>query len=130
MVTTVCQSIFSALHPKPKLLSITHSSIPYVGYAILDICLADSSIFVSAPVLVVPDTKYSESIPLIIGTNVIRYFKGQVDKDISAPWQEAFSAIRDVQNVPVKSFSNKTVVIRPFETRTVTGYVRGTGSMV
>ena len=97
-------------------------------YTFLDICLADSSI--SAPVLVVPDTKYSESIPLIIGTNVIRYFKGQVDKDISAPWQEAFSAIRDVQNVPVKSFSNKTVVIRPFETRTVTGYVRGTGSMV
>ena len=27
------------------------------------------------------------------------YFKGQVDEDISAPWQEAFSAIRDVQTV-------------------------------
>ena len=44
----------------------------------------DSSISVSAPVLVLPDTKYSETIPLIIGNNVIRYFKGQVDEDISA----------------------------------------------
>ena len=44
----------------------------------------DSSISVSARVLVLPDTKYSETIPLIIGNNVIRYFKGQVDEDISA----------------------------------------------
>ena len=68
----------------------------------------DSSISVSAPVLVLPDTKYSETIPLIIGNNVIRYFKGHVDEDISAHWQDAFS-------VPVKSFIKKPVVIRPFE---------------
>lgn len=53
MVNTVSQSFFSTLSPTPRLLQISDtsvqgandSSIPYVGYSVLDIAVPDGSCF-------------------------------------------------------------------------------------
>lgn len=80
---------------------------------------------VSMPVLIVPDTRYSESVLLIIGTNVIRYFKGKNLEIVCSPGREAFSALSSAQTVTLNSLLKRPVTLRPFETRTVTGKVHG-----
>lgn len=140
MVTTLSHSFFLSLDPIPELLDLSDfcvkgandSTIPYLGYAVLDIsvpCLSSES--VSVPVLIVPDTSYTEMIPLIIGTNVTSYFKRAVGEDMKlpAPWSNVFSSMPESHSVPVKAFINRPVYIQPFQVCTVPGIVRGVHSM-
>ena len=81
MVTTLSESFFTKLSPTPELCvkgvkGANDASIPYCGYAVLSLSVPNfSSETVTVPVLVVNNTDYSASVPLIIGTNILSYFK-------------------------------------------------------
>lgn len=138
MVTLLSETFYENLDPKPELLSLTDfqldirgasdSSIHYLGYVVLDICIPSVDLpSVSVPVLIVPVTRYSASVPLILGTNVLQHFKASASShEIPSVWEEAFSTISHSHSIPVKANCYKAVVIRPYETRTITGRVRKT----
>lgn len=111
------------MEPRPELhnlsdlsvLGANDTSVPYIGYVVLDISVPfiDSSV-VPAPVLIVSNTRYSESVPLIVGTNVIRFLKNTSSSGkIESPWEEAFSSLSNIQVVPVRSNLKKSVTLQP-----------------
>lgn len=86
MVTTASESFFKSLVPSVALLSLenfaldissaNNSKVTYSGYALLDVSVPSLvSSAITEPVLIVPDTSYSTTVPLIVGTNVIRHFQ-------------------------------------------------------
>ena len=115
MVTTISESFFKSLSPSPELRSLTEfglsltgandAPIPYSGYALLELCLPScSESKVLAPVLVVLDTKFSETVPIIIGTNVLHAFSSKNSED-SMPdeWTSALSALQGGNSITVRS---------------------------
>jgi hypothetical protein len=82
-------------------------------------------------VLIVPDTSYSKSIPLIIGTNVTSHYKRCIttSESVPSPWDEVFSSIPDNTAVQVKAFINRPMYIQPFQVCTVPGIVHGSHSI-
>ena len=141
MVTLLSEAFYRTLAPKPELLSLSDfqldirgagdSSIHYTGYVILDICIPSVDLPpVSVPVLIVPDTRYSASVPLILGTNVLHHFKASaLSGELPSVWEEVFSAIAHTHSIPVKAYCYKAIVVRPYETRTTTGSVRKTDNI-
>ena len=79
------------------------SKVPYLGYILLDISVPSlESASISVPVLIVPDTTYSVSVPLIVGTNVIRHlYTPDSQQDVPDCWQHAFSAISFCQSCKI-----------------------------
>lgn len=140
MVTTICQSSYCTLVPKPQLHALSDFSldisgangakVPYIGYSILDITIpnVDLSSF-SVPVLIVPDTKYSTSVPMIVGTNVLTHVRSSGVSGFPSAFQNAFASLAGDHTVPVTSMNERVVVVKPFETATVTGKVRSVGKM-
>lgn len=132
VVTCISEEFYNSLHPKPELFSITefglsvHSAnggeLPYRGYIELDICvpcLHNGTHCI--PALVVPQTNYSKSVPVIIGTNFIRICRDVYDDsqfpeiDVPDEWKLAFDSMCD--ETPVKAANNHTLQIAPNETR-------------
>lgn len=76
------------------------------------------------PLLVVAMTDYNKSVPVIVGTNIIRQCKQLSSDAEQAPeaWQMAFHAINNNQVDVVKTTSK--VTLQPMEVKTVTGFVR------
>ena len=141
MITTISHSFYENLDPRPILQNLTDFSldlkganganIPYQGYVILDIAIPSSdSLSVSTPVLVVPDTKYSSSVPVVIGTNVLNHLRSSTDQsDTPEVWQQAFSVLSHCHTVPVRSINRKAFTIPANSFYTVTGKVRNIGDM-
>lgn len=139
MVSTLCESFYRSMVPMPELLdfaqldikSACDSSVPYSGFAMVELSVPGVEVdSITVPVLITRDTKYSESVPLILGMNVISHFKSVgCDSFLSSEWQMAFGSVAVANSVNVRSFSRRPVIIKPFETKTVSGIVRKPGEM-
>lgn len=141
MITAVSASFFQSLSPRPKLenlidfsidvKSASGSSVPYSGYALLNISIPSSDMApVCVPVLVCNDTRYSEHVPVCIGTNVLNHFRSiQGNSKPPDEWQQAFNVLSYSHTVPVKAFVPKKVTVPPFGIQTITGMVRNVGDM-
>jgi transposase InsO family protein len=71
------------LNPLTELLTIHGAgghSLPYIGYVVAEIQIGsiDGVQTSSFPFLVVPDTLYSETTPVLIGTNILRPFRNEL----------------------------------------------------
>ena len=137
MVTSISESFYETLVPKPILHDITEfglsvtsangTQLPFKGYIEADISvpfLCNNTI--SIPLLVVGDTEYNSRVPIIIGTNVIRQCKySSGSSDIPAEWQTAFDSLCDT-TIPVKTTNNYNIRVAPGEIKTLSGIVRNT----
>jgi hypothetical protein len=137
MVTTVSQAFFEQLVPTPVLHTLEElklsvkgaddKEIPYIGY--IEACirvpkLTDESFPV--PVLVVCNTDFNSDVPVIIGTNVIRYMSSVDKSKLSEEWKAALLTISTQESVGTVKTTGKAVSILPFETVTVSGIMRKT----
>ncbi|KAH3890119.1 hypothetical protein DPMN_014190 [Dreissena polymorpha] len=110
MVTTVSQAFFKQLVPKPVLhtleelqLSVKgadNKEISYIGYT--EACirvpnLTNESFPVS--VLVVCNTDFNSDVPVIIGTNVIRYMSDLDKSNLSEEWKATLLTISTQESV-------------------------------
>lgn len=142
MVTTITEQFYNNMEPRPELLPLEDfdleitaangTNIPYLGYIEVSIVFPFlQTCPLVVPVLVVPNKEGSESVPCVVGTNVIRLckentLKGKYDSFPQA-WEAAFTTIgSDVVGV-VKS--TRRLVIQPNEVRTVTGILRKNGTI-
>ena len=137
MITTVSESCYNSLTDKPIMQGIDKlglkvtiadgSPLRYMGYIDCAIVIPFLSNFtINVPVLVVPDTDFNHSCPIIIGTNVIRICKESchnVDVDIPEEWETAMCKI-SCHSFTVKSLNKKPVVIQPYDTVLIKGITR------
>lgn len=133
MISTISKDAVKQMEPKPELHMLEELevkcadglSLPYLGY----VEVTDELPFLQGrslhvPLLVVAMTDYNKSVPVIVGTNIIRQCK-QLNNDIEqAPeaWQMAFHAINNNQVGVVKTTSK--ITLQPMEVKTITGFVR------
>ncbi len=89
MVTTIGEAFWKKhfpeclLHPLGDLLDVQGAGgheLPYLGYVILPVSLPfdDTEAIIEVPLLVVPDTDYTKRVPLLIGTNVLKLYRDQL----------------------------------------------------
>lgn len=132
MISTICENILEQMDPKPQLHMLEELevkcadglSLPYLWYIEVAVdlpFLRGQSMHV--PLLVVAMTDYNKSVPVIVGTNIIRQCKQLSSDAEQAPeaWQMAFHAINNNQVGVVKTASK--VTLQPMEVKTVTGFV-------
>ena len=97
VVTTICEEFYNSMNPRPELrnmsdfeLNITGasgSSIPYLGYIEAQVSMFDiDNDPLTVPVLVVPTTRFSGQVPIIVSTNIIAAFRGHVIGTPSVPF--------------------------------------------
>ena len=141
-ISTMSDKCFNLMDPRPKLrnmsdfnLNITGASgasIPYIGYFEAEVCLPGSEHEPAiVPVLVVPVTKYSGQVPVIVGTNIIGELKvhaQQTDIDIPTAWNTAFAAFTATDSKFVRSTNKKPIVVHPNQVVTINGLVRDTSN--
>ena len=135
MISTISESHIGKIIPTPTLHSLDEidldikcadgSSLPYLGYIEVSVRLSDEgegSLYV--PLLVVPSTDYNKTVPIIVGTNIIRQLKESSTENniISNEWQSAFRSLSQNQVGVVKTTTKLS--LQPMETKTVTGFVR------
>ncbi|KAH3789414.1 hypothetical protein DPMN_167593 [Dreissena polymorpha] len=82
MVTTLSESYYNTMDPKPELLPLTDfkiqltgangTAIIYTGYIEVAVKLPCSSRQSQMLVLIVKDTEYNSKVPAIVGTNLLR----------------------------------------------------------
>ena len=80
------------------------------------------------PILVVPVTKYSGQVSVIVGTNIIGELKvhaQEIDIDIPIAWRTAFAAFTTTNS---KFTNKKPIVIHPNQVVTINSIVRGTSN--
>ena len=135
MVTTVSHSFYEGISDKPPLQGIKTlgldisvadaSSLSVNGFieSFISVpCLSNAVI--SVPVLVVPDTNFNSSCPVIIGTNVIRHCKSHVlngdASDVPKAWSTAFSGLSCSSSI-VRLTNKHTIAIGPYESMTFHG---------
>ena len=125
------------MNPKPKLGSIDDFQltiegaggyqVPYAGYiwCTIEVPFLPSQ-KLEVPVLIVPSSEYSLEVPVIIGTNVIDIYNdiSHGAKDIPREWQNAFISSQQSKVGTVKSTNKAEIRIEPYETVTVSGFVR------
>ena len=112
MITSVSESFYDSLQPKPVLHDITEFG------------LSVTSATFRIPLLVVNNTDYNSKVPAIIGTNVIRLCKESSPSDnVPVEWQIAFDSMCD-DTLPVKTTNNFNIRIGPGEIKTLSGLVR------
>jgi hypothetical protein len=73
--------------------------------------------------LVVPETDYNKSVPVVIGTNILRHIKSSVsDSHVKVPhnWDIAFSAL-DAGVSLAKSTNKRPIKVGPMSVLTVSG---------
>ena len=135
MITSVSESFYDSLQPKPVLHDITEfglsvtsangTQLPFKGYIEADISVPSlgNNTF-RIPLLVVNNTDYNSKVPAIIGTNVIRLCKESSPSDnVPVEWQIAFDSMCD-DTLPVKTTNNYNIRIGPGEIKTLSGLVR------
>jgi len=142
MITTMSETHFKSLKSSPELQTLADfslhltgsngSSIPYSGYCLVEVTVPELEIeAVTVPVLVVPSTRYSATVPVIVGTNVLNYVKKSLGKntELPGPWNNVLSMFTDTRVIPVKVFHQRAIIVKPYETRSITGMVRNVGDM-
>ena len=101
--------------------------IPYMGIVLITIgaqFLGEEKVKCLA--LVVPTTRYSLDVPVIVGTNAIRDCKVLCTEDMNIPkeWAFAFVSLQQTKIGVVKSTNNFDIIVQPMETITLSGLVR------
>lgn len=146
-VSTMCESFYKTLtgvplEPLQEILNIEGAAgqkLPYLGYVSMSLQIPGmNSLKQQCLLLVTPDTKYSEQVPVLLGTNIlcpvmeeyqqcygVRYLQ---NANIESPWQLAFRCINkqnrqlqkmdgnlgvlksaQLHNISVPSNSSKTI---------------------
>ena len=143
MVTTLSQKAYDNMRNKPELLSFEKlgielsaangKKIKYSGYIECDIGIPSfPDILFSVPVIIVTESsEFSDNCPMIIGTNLIKLFKGsQFTKNLPSEWKAAITNINcRAVSVPGKLCGKRPIVIEPYSTQSVTCMVRGMTSV-
>lgn len=139
MVTTMNIELYNRLDPKPELRSLnnfdlkvsgaTGEKVPYIGYVEVGIATTFTDSEVDIPVLVVPENSSNSEVPVIIGTNVIRIFKeiSSGAEYIPDSWNMAFQHLIDDSVGTIKT--TRKITLKPYEVKTITGFVRKTRSV-
>ena len=135
MISTISESHIGKIIPTPTLHSLDEidldikcadgSSLPYLGYIEVSVRLSDEGEgSLCVPLLVVPSTDYNKTVPIIVGTNIIRQLKESSTENniISNEWQSAFRSLSQNKVGVVKTTTKLS--LQPMETKTVTGFVR------
>ncbi len=137
MVTTVSEAFYESLNPRPSLRKLDDlelrvhgpngAELPYLGYieASIDTEFLPSLDF-DIPVLVVPTYEDGLRVPVVIGTNFIRLCQENCEEEVEIPdeWNTAFMSLQTGLVASVKATNKKAIEVKPFETITLTGFVR------
>ena len=130
-ISTIGEQFWNSLHPKPEIHVVEEleikcadgNTLPYRGVVELTIGVpALKGDAISALFLVVPMTDYNNTVPCIVGTNVIREFQRSNSDDTPEAWKVAFNALVAQHVGSVKTTSK--VSLKPFEVKDITGFVR------
>ena len=138
MITVVSNSFYRSMRDKPELQSLDSlldvsvadgSKLKYFGYIEARIVVPFVSDFeLWVPVLVVPDTDFNQTCPVIVGTNVLRPLRSRVSSgapsDVPGEWQIALDSL-NYKTFMVKACSRKPFSVQPYETVVVNGFSRG-----
>lgn len=127
MISTISESHVGKITPTPTLHSLNetdldikcadNSSLPYLGSIGVSVRMSDEvEGSLCVPLLVVPSTDYNKTVPIIVGTNIIRQFKESSTENniISIEWQSAFRSLSQNQVGVVKTATNLS--LQPMET--------------
>ena len=137
-ITTMSDTCFNSMDPRPELRSMSDfklnitgasgSSIPYIGYFEAEVCVPQIEHEPEyVPILVVPTTRFSGQVPVIVGTNIIGGLSEVAHgADLPSAWSTAFAAFSCINRKFVKSTNKKPIVVYPNESKTITGMVRRT----
>ena len=137
MVSSISESFYRSMDPVPKLgdtkdfgidlavYGANGSQLAYIGYINADVLVPKlGPIMHGIPILVVKDTDFNKTVPVIIGTNIIREFSDCRSKpDTPMEWQTALDSLCD-NSIPVKTTNNFSIRVGPGEMKTVTGIAR------
>ena len=100
--------------------------IPYLGYIEVDIQLPQINDNVyTVPVLIVYNTDYNLTVPVLIGTNVIKMLDNVEHDSLPSEWKAALLSITANLGT-VKSTNKHDIYIQPNETLALSGFVRKT----
>ena len=107
-----------------KVESAGGNDLPYDGYFECNISLpiSESQNFnISVPVLVVPDTRYNKSVPLLVGTNILNYLSQFPEQPASHCLRTAVKALKlenrhlsKTQGIYAKLVATNDIEIKPF----------------
>ncbi|KAH3755644.1 hypothetical protein DPMN_190342 [Dreissena polymorpha] len=105
MVTTLSESYYNTMDPKPELLPLTDfkiqltgangTAIIYTGYIEVAVRLPCSSMQSQMLVLIVKDTGFNSKVPAIVGTNLLREYRQEFEmqsEEFPKSWEIAFDA--------------------------------------
>ena len=131
MVSTISVATLKSMHPPPDIKTLDEftlsvkvaegSPLPYLGYVEISVTFQSDNMMVL--LLVVPETDYNKSVPVVIGTNILRPIKSSVsDSHVKVPhnWDIAFSALDAGVNL-VKSTNKRPIKVGPMSVLTVSG---------
>ena len=136
-MTTVSEEYYNQMDPTPPIVpeqavnlkGPDGRTIPYMH------CIEVSvevdfmpGIELVVPALVVPTTDYHKEVPVIVGTNIISRYQERCEhehsENVPAEWQRAFLALQAGFLGSVRSTNKTRFQIRPYETVTVSGFLR------
>ena len=136
-VTTVSEEYYNSMDPKPPIIpeqvvnlkGPDGRTLPYIHCVQIYVeTQFMPEIEIAVPALVVPTTDYNIDVPVILGTNVISRYQERCENEqaenIPAEWQRAFQALQAGFLGSVRSTNKTSFQIRPYETVTVSGFVR------
>lgn len=157
MISSVSESFYRKnlsekcpLHPLNDLISVHGAGgqiVPYEGYIAVPVTFLSNTVGVNLIqeilFLVVKDTEYSQRVPVIIGTNIIKiWHEENVNKfgqnflqkaQITTPWSMSFKAFQVSQKFKngvnmVKAAFQKPVKVEPNQSIVVVGQVKAPSS--
>ena len=123
-VSTIAESKFMELFPDTPIQSLDEfkldiegaggHQLPYSGYFESEVSVAGFSGKVSCLVLIVPDTRYAQQVPVLLGTNVLKPLMNNVEQihgtrflqkaQLPGPWYLTFKcmSIQHPSNYPTR----------------------------
>jgi len=136
MITTVSESFLKSIPDAPLLCDLgtllyislaDGSKLSYLGYIDTYISVPFLSEFsLPVPVLVVPDTSFNRSCPVIVGTNVIRplkYTSDSATSHVPRQWQLAMDCLNTI-SFTVQACSRKPISVEPYQSIVVNGFAK------
>ena len=136
-ISTITEECLKQLHPQPEIRSLDDfeldirsaggHSVPYKGYTIVEVSVPFiEGVSELIPMLIVSQTEYSKTVPIIAGTNIINFFHNINEKESQVPagWRTAFRALDNAQVGVVKT--THSVILQPLESKVVMGFARKT----
>jgi hypothetical protein len=133
MVSTISVATLKSMHLPPDIKTLDEftlsakdaegSPLPYLGCVEVSISVTFQSDNMMVLLLVVPETDYNKSVPVVTGTNILRPIKSSVsDSHVKVPhnWDIAFSALDAVVSL-MKSTNKRPIKVGPMSVLTVSG---------